>query len=237
MSDNITLSIITVVLDAADGLQKTLNSLDPVRAKFLNYEHIVIDGGSRDGTIDVIQNNIERISYWISESDDGIYNAMNKGIYVSKGIWCWFLNAGDTCLVENFEELYKLLQVSDSQLIKSGVLLKGNNGTYKEYYGKYVPPHQGCIYKREKLLELNGYDDNYKIIGDKVLYDHFVSNKYISEDYKFPIAFFDNGGFSKSEKGIKLNLFESLDYLKQSPFHLIRWVRFLRIFIKYLRIS
>jgi cellulose synthase/poly-beta-1,6-N-acetylglucosamine synthase-like glycosyltransferase len=83
------LSIITVNLKNASGLGKTLDSL--ARQTFINYEHLIIDGGSTDGSIEVIKayekqyNGIENGLYWISELDKGIYNAMNKGIKVAKG--------------------------------------------------------------------------------------------------------------------------------------------------------
>ena len=77
------LSIITINYNNRDGLQKTIESV--VSQSFKDFEWIVIDGGSNDGSRELIERYAESISYWVSEPDNGIYNAMNKGIRVSKG--------------------------------------------------------------------------------------------------------------------------------------------------------
>lgn len=87
------LSIITINLNDKEGLQQTINSV--VSQTFDDYEFIVIDGASTDGSIEVLKNNDNKITHWISEPDKGIYNAMNKGISLAKGEYLHFLNAGD----------------------------------------------------------------------------------------------------------------------------------------------
>ncbi len=87
------LSIITVNLNNKDGLQKTIDSV--ISQTFKDFEWIVIDGGSTDGSKELIEKYSDYISYWVSEPDKGIYNAMNKGIKVAKGDYLEFLNSGD----------------------------------------------------------------------------------------------------------------------------------------------
>lgn len=87
------LSIITVNLNNKDGLQKTIDSV--VSQTFKDLEWIVIDGGSTDGSRELIEQYADYISYWVSEPDKGVYNAMNKGIKVAKGEYLQFLNSGD----------------------------------------------------------------------------------------------------------------------------------------------
>ena len=87
------LSIITVNLNNMEGLQKTCDSI--ISQTFKNFEWIVIDGGSADGSKELIEEYGSNISYWVSEPDKGIYNAMNKGIKVAKGEYLYFLNSGD----------------------------------------------------------------------------------------------------------------------------------------------
>ena len=87
------LSIITVNLNNRDGLQKTIDSV--VSQTFKDFEWIVIDGGSTDGSKELIEQYADHFAYWVSEPDKGIYNAMNKGIRVSKGDYLQFLNSGD----------------------------------------------------------------------------------------------------------------------------------------------
>lgn len=87
------LSIITINLNDKIGLQKTIESV--MSQTFDDYEFIVVDGNSTDGSIDLIKENQRVITHWISEPDSGIYNAMNKGIKIAKGDYLHFLNAGD----------------------------------------------------------------------------------------------------------------------------------------------
>ena len=89
------ISIITINLNNVSGLENTLSS---VRAQtFRDFEQIVVDGGSSDGSVDVIRANSDWIAQWISEPDSGIYNAMNKGVRMASGDYLLFLNSGD-CL-------------------------------------------------------------------------------------------------------------------------------------------
>lgn len=86
-------SIITVVYNDDVGLEKTIKS---IRVQtYPNIEHIVIDGASTDGTIGVIRKYEDKIAYWVSEPDKGLYDAMNKGLTAASGDFVWFMNAGD----------------------------------------------------------------------------------------------------------------------------------------------
>ena len=87
------LSIITVSFNNLDGLTKTTNSI--IEQTFRDFEWIVIDGGSSDGSKEYLIKNSKYISYWCSEPDNGIYNAMNKGIMKAKGNYLLFMNSGD----------------------------------------------------------------------------------------------------------------------------------------------
>ena len=87
------LSVITINYNNAEGLAKTMDSV--FRQRFSDFEYIVIDGGSTDGSKDLIVNNQDKIAYWCSEKDSGIYNAMNKGIREASGEYLLFLNSGD----------------------------------------------------------------------------------------------------------------------------------------------
>ena len=88
-----TLSIITINYNNAAGLEKTIKSVISQTCK--RYEFIIIDGGSKDGSKDIIEKYQDQITYWVSEPDNGIYNAMNKGVKVAKGEYCIFMNSGD----------------------------------------------------------------------------------------------------------------------------------------------
>jgi len=86
-------SIITVVFNSKNLLEKTIQSV--INQDYRNVEYIIIDGGSKDGTVDIIKKYNDKIAYWISEPDNGLYDAMNKGIQQAKGDYLWFINSGD----------------------------------------------------------------------------------------------------------------------------------------------
>lgn len=99
-------SLITVCFNAKDALIRTMES---VRVQdCMDFEHLVIDGGSKDGTLEALQANSSPQLHWISEPDNGLYDAMNKGLRLAKGQFVWFVNAGD--LLEGPTILSELLQ-------------------------------------------------------------------------------------------------------------------------------
>ena len=93
------LSIITINYNNKNGLQKTIDSV--ISQTFKDFEWIIIDGGSTDGSKELIEKYSQHITYWVSEPDKGIYNAMNKGIKVAKGEYLFFLNSGDYLVQPN----------------------------------------------------------------------------------------------------------------------------------------
>jgi glycosyltransferase involved in cell wall biosynthesis len=86
-------SVITITWNAAAVLESTIGSI--LTQTFTDYEYLIIDGGSTDGTLDIIRKYEPKLGYWISEPDKGLYDAMNKGLRVAKGEYVWFMNAGD----------------------------------------------------------------------------------------------------------------------------------------------
>src|SRR5688572_13647639 len=86
-------SIITIVYNNRDHIEGTIKSV--LFQTFTDYEYIIIDGASNDGTVDIIKQYEDKLGYWISEKDKGIYDAMNKGLRAAKGKYVWFMNSGD----------------------------------------------------------------------------------------------------------------------------------------------
>jgi glycosyltransferase involved in cell wall biosynthesis len=172
------LSIITVVYNAKELLEKTIHSV--VNQTFKNFEYIIIDGKSTDGTVDVIKKNEANISYWISEPDKGIYDAMNKALRVAKGDYVWFMNAGD--LLESTHTLESLFSSSpdadviygETKLINSRDEVLGTRSelttrklpkqmTWQDMKYGMVVSHQSILVKRSLVPE---YDLKYTCSSD-----------------------------------------------------------------------
>lgn len=127
------LSIVTINLNNKLGLQKTLNSLKIQDKKKTRFELIVIDGGSTDGSVDIIKKNLKIIDYYVSEKDRNLYEAMNKGIKCAKNKFIIFINSGDTLVSKN--------------IIKK-ILLKLTDEV--NYIFKFYVQGYGCLWKSGK---------------------------------------------------------------------------------------
>lgn len=167
------LSIITINYNNKNGLQKTIDSV--ISQTFKDFEWIIIDGGSTDGSKELIEKYSSYINYWISEPDKGIYNAMNKGIVQAKGEYLQFLNSGDalytkTTLDELFKQnLYGDIIYGDVIFIKndnSQELIRYNKPLSLSYFiSGNVINHQASFIKRE-LFKEQLYNENLKLVSD-----------------------------------------------------------------------
>lgn len=167
------LSIITINYNNLHGLQKTIASVVAQTCK--DFEWIVIDGGSTDGSKELIEQHQEHFSYWCSEPDKGIYNAMNKGIVQADGDYCLFLNSGDklhsTVVVEYIEkELYDTDFVAgDTWLVDDEYRFvsekKSPSFISKYYLLEMALCHQG-LFIRTDLLKERPYDESLRIVAD-----------------------------------------------------------------------
>jgi len=150
------ISIITVVFNASKHLEETILSV--LIQTYDNVEYIVIDGGSNDGSVDIIKKYENQIDYWVSEKDDGIYDAMNKGIYLANGEWINFMNAGDIFYDEKV--LNKIftnpLRYQNIDFIYSDTLLDGKSILVCEI-DKNLIIHQSLVYRKKVHLELGLY--------------------------------------------------------------------------------
>ncbi len=114
------ITVITVVLNGEKYLEETIQSV--LNQTYDNVEYIIIDGGSTDGTLDIIKKYEHAIDYWVSERDKGIYDAMNKGIDVASGEWINFMNAGD-----GFFDFYVLSKIFTQNELQNIDVVYGNH--------------------------------------------------------------------------------------------------------------
>lgn len=166
-------SIVTVNLNNAPGLQQTLDSV--LRQTYANYEFIIIDGGSADGSRAIIEQHAHWITYWLSEPDQGIYHAMNKGIMQATGTYHLFLNSGDWLVDEHvLEQCFAQNHTADLLVGGCHVLEQGNRIhtyipkqelTFRSFYRTTIP-HQSTFIKRDLFGQLGLYDETYRIHGD-----------------------------------------------------------------------
>lgn len=184
-------SIITINRNNAEGLRKTMQSI--LSQDFSNYEYIIIDGASTDGSVDVIREFLavpeyaEKISYWVSEPDTGIYNAMNKGIRHAKGEFVNMMNSGDTMLPEVLGRVAKIAREHKGEVLYGAVSCIKENIVQKVigHDVSFIPyitlPHQACFFSISFHYDYGLYDENYKIASD---YD-FISKLYVNREKFF----------------------------------------------------
>lgn len=202
------LSIITITYNNLKGLQRTLVSVQ--EQTFRDYEHIVIDGASSDGTHDFLMNDCYDSSHlsWFSEPDKGIYDAQNKGISLAKGDYCFFLNAGDVfCTADVLERMFAQQCTADilygnevevDALGKRVGYCKGvNHPSFVDLYNSCMK-HQASFMRRDLFDRYGGYDDTLRICADfdwffrVVAFHNEVTLLYRDVD----ISLFENTGIS-----------------------------------------
>lgn len=211
------LSIITINRNNAAGLQKTMQSV--AEQTFADFEYLVIDGASSDGSVAVIKTFVDSVSYWISEPDSGIYNAMNKGIVRAKGEYLLFLNSGDyladRLVLDNvfslvFDEdiVYgEQLKEEKGQLEKCS-FLSPEDISFRSFLNSTLP-HQ-CSFIKKKLFETIGsYNEKNRIVSDwefnlLALFKYNCSLKKI----EMPISVYDTTGISSDITIIRAHLLE-----------------------------
>jgi len=174
--------VITIIIAVFNGSQTLQQCIDSVtKQSYPNKQLIIIDGGSTDGTVKLLQANNHGINYWLSESDKGIYNAWNKGLLKAEGEWICFLGADDYFLDDKvLEHMSKSLEKlpADIRVAYAQIMLISENGQelyllgeawqkVKQRFKQLMSiPHPGTMHRRD-LFEQHGYfDESFRIVGD-----------------------------------------------------------------------
>ena len=167
------ITVITVVLNGEEHLEKTIRSV--INQTYYNFEYLVIDGGSTDGTLEIIRKYEYAIDYWVSERDEGIYDAMNKGSSLAFGRWVNFLNAGDRYVAG---ALAHVKQTLDDKYLAMKYLVKTEDDEIRierasvSYLSRHMLNHQGIFYNKKALF--NQFDSGMRIASD---FKHLVEYK------------------------------------------------------------
>ena len=206
------LSIITINYNNASGLRKTIESV--ARQTFKNFEYIVIDGGSTDGSAEVIKEYTDKITYWVSEPDKGIYCAMNKGILKAKGKYLQFLNSGDwlinDAVLNNvfsqkhtadilYGDYFMVFNHNNMKLISFKNKILNLKFLYEDSLG------HPSSYIKKMLFDDEMYDENLTIISDwKFFFKKIILESCTTEYIDMPIVNFDTTGISLNEQNMAL---------------------------------
>lgn len=198
------ITVITVVLNGEKYLEQTIQSV--INQTYPNIEYIIIDGGSTDGTLDIIKKYEDYIDYWVSEKDKGIYDAMNKGVICSLGKYLYFLGSDDVILTESvFSSIFieKLNKIKNSKLIYGNVVFKENLEIYDGKFSTYKLCirnicHQAIFYDLGLFKTKGLYSTKYKLWADHEINIRFWKNSH-STYFEKVISIYSKLGYSSTK--------------------------------------
>lgn len=219
------LSVVTVVYNAAAQLEQTILSVAAQAGPGMEY--LVIDGGSQDGTVEVLRRLSPKIQRWVSEPDRGIYDAMNKGFEWSRGEWIYFLNAGDTVCEGMLARMVDMAagSVPRPDLFCAKVAMvdatgRALNYTHPVTRGDTVRllrenciAHQAMLVHRSMFERHGGFSLDYRIMGD---YEYWIRLLRAGATFRFEdlvVAKFATGGVSSRRENYLGAQRERLDIL------------------------
>ncbi len=226
------LSIITINLNDKVGLSRTIDSI--INQDFKEFELIIIDGGSSDGSFEVIEQNKANINYWVSEKDNGIYDAMNKGVEKANGNYLLFLNSGDY-LISN-EALNYDFSLFDHDILYGHLTFQNNGKFYTSVYNDILDlgfffrttlPHGSTFIKKELFSKYGKYRLDFQIVSDWIFFlERILVDKCSTLHLDKPVSVFEIGGIStRPENQIKVKL-ERLNYIESKlPEMAISYIR------------
>ena len=242
------ISVVTINLNNKEGLERTIESVVS-QTHFADIEYIIIDGGSTDGSVDVIQRYKDKIAYWCSEPDGGIFNAFNKGIEHCNGDYAIFLNSGDHFYADDVIE--KVIPELDCDIVygnemkQKGKPLKWMNGRWYTNCKWYTPasfnqlakypekltdrwfsisalPHQSTFICTE-LLKKHPYSEDWKILGDWLwFYERIILEGVSYKHIGQTISVYNLEGLSsRNQSTFQL---ERKEYLSKQKYHKVATV-------------
>lgn len=225
MREKLKISIITVCYNSQKYIENTIKSV--LKQTYSNIEYIIIDGNSIDRTMEIVKNYKKQIDKVISEPDEGIYDAFNKGIVNATGDIVYFLNSDDTLYKEDIIEIImEEFENYTNSIVYGNVLLNDEHNHFPMIYGKeisiedfkkgYAPPHQAVFVHKELFEKYGMFDTQHKIIGDYERSAYFFLKEqgriqYVNEI----IASFRVGGVSSNYQSRIIGLKEKEEVVSQ----------------------
>lgn len=199
-------SIITVVYNAVATIEQTILSV--VKQDYSNIEYIIVDGGSTDGTLDIVKKYEKKIALWLSEPDHGIYDAMNKGLTHATGNYIYYLGADDCLLAPtSISQVVSFLQDNpEVDVLCASVMMVDSVYRIEKVYSSnfseadvlsgYNTPHQGMFVRRE-ILQKHRFDTSYHIAADYKNFLKFYLDQNIAlKKSAMIVAYYANDGVS-----------------------------------------
>jgi glycosyltransferase involved in cell wall biosynthesis len=198
-------TVITVVFNSAETLEETVRSV--VNQTYDNVEYIIVDGGSTDGSLDIINKYENFIDYWVSEQDAGIYDAMNKGVVHASGEWALFMNSGDRfCCEATIASLIKKIignpdvVYGDVQILKNGRPAQIVPSRKMRTPLRSMPAcHQSMMIKT-KLLKQYPYDTKISIAADFDNLCRILTTGGVTQQVPIVVSLISGGGVSDTNR-------------------------------------
>ena len=199
----ITFSIITVVYNGGNYFRECLQSIR--HQTFRNFEYIVIDGGSTDGTIELAKEYAEVIDIFVSEVDKGIYDAMNKGISAASGRYIGIINSDDYYLADTLQRVFEIIENSNSEnIIYGGVMIADQPNSFEFIEHTRLENvmifHPAVFVPAKVYQEVGTFNLKYQVAADYDFLLNCYSRKYPFIGCKKPFAVYRIGGFSNSHR-------------------------------------
>ena len=216
------ITVVTVVLNGEKYLEEAILSI--INQTYDNVEYIIIDGGSTDGTIDIIRKYEDLIDFWISEKDSGIYSAMNKGIALSRGDFVGFMGSNDYLYLNSLEKIARASEkntidytvgpvdiIKENGELEEKILVLPNFLSNNRYIFDMATHHLSFYISRKIINDIKFFDENLKIRSDYDMTIKVISSSKNYFSFIDSIGAFRKGGISGSYK----SYFENFLILKK----------------------
>jgi glycosyltransferase involved in cell wall biosynthesis len=244
------ISVITIVFNNADQIEKTILSV--ISQTYRNLEYIIIDGGSSDGTLEIIKKYADRITQWISEPDKGLYDAMNKGLNLASGDYVWFINSGDQIYAADTAEKVVSCAGMLPDIFYGGTMIIDAAGKeigdrrlkppkrlgWKSFRKGMLVCHQSLVVRRSVAV---AYDLTYRIASDIDWVIRVTRKADSIHNTGLVLSRFMEGGLSRTKviKGLKERFVIMRHYYGFIPTvlrHFIFGTRLVSFYLRYRRI-